>query len=200
MTPPYSVLYNVMTPPSSVFTNAPIQIRAANKAHGDGPKKTRTRDRAVRAMPAPDANAELQSNLDRRRLITHANAKSKSEKFPPPHQDGALGVPLGASHHIDPAFVPPDIPFSSTSFTYSKEPVQNWSGPLVDPVAVASRGKKYAARESTKSFTSKKDKSSNPRNFIQEKIADLLDPNVFTWPGIAVSAHSVVKKFVLSFT
>ncbi|KAL7259422.1 hypothetical protein ACSBR1_005342 [Camellia fascicularis] len=147
------------------------RIRAANKAHGDGPKKTRTRDRAVRAMPAPDANAELQSNLDRRRLITHANAKSKSEKFPPPHQDGALGVPLGASHHIDPAFVPPDIPFSSASFTYSKEPVQNWSGPLVDPMAVASRGKKYAARESTKSFTSKKDKSSNPRVKGKERMA-----------------------------
>ncbi|THF98642.1 hypothetical protein TEA_008908 [Camellia sinensis var. sinensis] len=157
---------------SSVCRNLSNEgIRAANKAHGDGPKKTRTRDRAVRAMPAPDANAELQSNLDRRRLITHANAKSKSEKFPPPHQDGALGVPLGASHHIDPAFVPPDIPFSSTSFTYSKEPVQNWSGPLVDPVAVASRGKKYAARESTKSFTSKKDKSSNPRVKGKERMA-----------------------------
>ncbi|CAA6663468.1 unnamed protein product [Spirodela intermedia] len=46
------------------------------------------------AIPAPDANAELQVNVDRRRMITHANAKSKSEKFPPPHQDGALGFPL----------------------------------------------------------------------------------------------------------
>ncbi|OMO98919.1 hypothetical protein COLO4_13625 [Corchorus olitorius] len=107
------------------------RLRAASKAQGDGARKPRTRDRA-RAMPAPEANAELQSNLDRRRLITHANAKSKSEKFPPPHQDGALGFPLGASHHIDPAFVPPDVPFSSTSFTYSKEPIQTWSGPLVD--------------------------------------------------------------------
>lgn len=38
--------------------------RAANKVHADGPKRTRARDRAVRAFPAPDANAELQSNLD----------------------------------------------------------------------------------------------------------------------------------------
>ncbi|GFY90623.1 protein kinase superfamily protein [Actinidia rufa] len=144
------------------------RLRAANKAQGDGAKKVRTRDRAVRAMPAPEANAELQSNLDqRRRLISHANAKSKSEKFPPPHQDGALGVPLGASHHIDPAFVPTDIPFSSTSFTYPKEPVPNWSGPLVDPVAVgASRRKKHDGRdtrESSKSFSGKKDKNSNHR-------------------------------------
>lgn len=133
--------------------------RAANKAQADGPKRTRARDRAVRAFPAPDANAELQSNLDRRRLISHANAKSKSEKFPPPHQDGALGVPLGASHHIDPALVPPDVPFSSTSFTYSKEPVQNWSGPLVDPAGSGGgRRKKNDARETRKFSTAKKDR------------------------------------------
>ncbi|KAF8394513.1 hypothetical protein HHK36_020723 [Tetracentron sinense] len=114
------------------------RLRAAGKANGDVVKRTRTRDRAVRAIPAPEANAELQSNLDRRRLITHANAKSKSEKFPPPHQDGALGFPVGSSHHID----PPDIPFSSTTFVYSKGPIQTWSGPLVDPAAGPPRRKK----------------------------------------------------------
>ncbi|KAJ6434318.1 hypothetical protein OIU84_017929 [Salix udensis] len=93
-------------------------------------------------MPAPDANAELPSNIDRRRLINHANAKSKSEKFPPPHQDGALGYPLGSSHHIDPALIPPDVPFSTTSFTYSKEPIQTWSGPLVDPAGVGAPRRK----------------------------------------------------------
>ncbi|MBA0827198.1 hypothetical protein Goarm_011993 [Gossypium armourianum] len=107
------------------------RLRAAGKAQGDGTRKTRTRNRA-RAVPAPEANAELQSNLERRRLISHANAKSKSEKFPPPHQDAAVGIPLGASHHIDPALVPPDIPFSSTSFPYPKEPFQTRSGPLVE--------------------------------------------------------------------
>ncbi|XAR54706.1 Cyclin-dependent kinase [Bertholletia excelsa] len=142
------------------------RLKAANKVHGDGAKKTRSRDR-VRAMPAHEANAELQSNFDRRRLITHANAKSKSEKFPPPHQDGALGVPLGASQHIDPAFVPIDIPFSTTSLTYLKEPVQNWSGPLVESTVIgASKGKKHAAgnsHESTKSFVGKREKTSNHR-------------------------------------
>ena len=75
--------------------------------------------------------------LQRRRLITHANAKSKSEKFPPPHEDGTLGYPLGSSHqhhmhHMDPGFDPPDVPFSS-NFSYGKPPIQTWSGPLVDP-------------------------------------------------------------------
>ncbi|XP_014518881.1 probable serine/threonine-protein kinase At1g54610 [Vigna radiata var. radiata] len=104
--------------------------RAAGKAQADGPKKHRTRDRGTKAFPAPEANAELQSNIDRRRLITHANAKSKSEKFPPPHQDGQLGFPLGSSHHIDPDTVPTDVSFTSTSYTYSKEPFQAWSGPI----------------------------------------------------------------------
>ncbi|KAG6701583.1 hypothetical protein I3842_08G172200 [Carya illinoinensis] len=121
------------------------RLKAPSKVQAEGAKKTRTRGRAVRAFPAPEANAELQSNLDRRRLISHANAKSKSEKFPPPHQDGQLGFPLGASNRIDPAIVPRDVPFSSTSLTYSKEPLQTWSGPLGDTGrAHAPRRKKNA--------------------------------------------------------
>ncbi|PON73944.1 Serine/threonine protein kinase [Parasponia andersonii] len=131
------------------------RLRAANKVQPDNAKKSRSRDRAVRAMPAPEANAELQANIDRRRLITHANAKSKSEKFPPPHQDGAVGFPVGSSHHIDPSAVPTDVPFSSTSFTYQKGPVQTWSGPLVDSAGggVLRRKKNTAGdtRETSKS-------------------------------------------------
>ncbi|CAI8615519.1 unnamed protein product [Vicia faba] len=106
--------------------------RAANKTRVDGSKKHRTRDRAVKGFPAPEANAELQSNIDRRRLITHGNAKSKSEKFPPPHQDAQLGVPLGSSHRIDPETIPADASFISTTYTYSKEPFQAWSGPIAN--------------------------------------------------------------------
>ncbi|GLT95248.1 hypothetical protein SLE2022_129400 [Rubroshorea leprosula] len=126
------------------------RLRASKKTQGDGTRKTRTRDHhAARAIAAPEANAELQPNIDRRRLITHANAKSKSEKFPPPHEDGALGFPLGASHHIDPAFVPQDVPFSSASFAYSKEPVQTSSGPLVDSSSTgAPKRKKHGAGDS----------------------------------------------------
>ncbi|XP_024960992.1 probable serine/threonine-protein kinase At1g54610 [Cynara cardunculus var. scolymus] len=129
------------------------RLRAAGKSNADGAKKTRTRERPARAVPAPEANAELQTNLDRRRLITHANAKSKSEKFPPPHQDGTLGYPLGSSHHMhmDPAFDPPDVPFSS-NFSYGKAPIQTWSGPLVDP---ASAGRKKHSDSTTTSKSSK---------------------------------------------
>ena len=36
--------------------------------------------------------------------------------------------------HMDPAFDPPDVPFSS-NFSYGKAPIQTWSGPLVEPAS-----------------------------------------------------------------
>ncbi|XP_028766214.1 probable serine/threonine-protein kinase At1g54610 [Neltuma alba] len=83
----------------------------------DGAKRVRVRERG-RAIPAPEANAEIQSNLDRWRVVTHANAKSKSEKFPPPHQDGAVGYPLDASHKGPVSFgaTEPDASFGSSVF------------------------------------------------------------------------------------
>ncbi|CAL9207552.1 unnamed protein product [Musa hybrid cultivar] len=112
------------------------RLRTAGvKANVNESKKMRSRDRASRAVPAPEANAELQVNIDRRRLITHANAKSKSEKFPPPHQDGAVGHQLDSSLRIDPSFGHSDASFS-TVFPYQKGPLTAWSGPLIDPAAV----------------------------------------------------------------
>ncbi|KAL9255371.1 putative serine/threonine-protein kinase [Drosera capensis] len=120
--------------------------KAAAKPNADGLKRSRRRSRAVRGIPAPEANAELQANIDRRHMISYANAQNKGEKFPPPHQDGTLGYPLGASHHMDPTFNPPDIPFSTTNFSFAKAPVHTLSGPLVDSAAMgASRRKKHAA-------------------------------------------------------
>ncbi|KAK4734919.1 hypothetical protein R3W88_009180 [Solanum pinnatisectum] len=84
------------------------------KAHtGDGVKKVR-REKVSRAIPAPEANAELQPNLDRWRMMTQANAKSKSEKFPPPHQDGAVGYPLNASHNVPASFSIANASFDSS--------------------------------------------------------------------------------------
>nr|GLL42075.1 probable serine/threonine-protein kinase At1g54610 isoform X1 [Ipomoea trifida]GMD60664.1 probable serine/threonine-protein kinase At1g54610 [Ipomoea batatas] len=115
------------------------RLRVAGRRNADVVRRSRQRDRATKAIPAPEANAELQANIDRRRLITHANAKSKSEKFPPPHQDGTLGYPLGSSHHhhIDTSLHPPEVPFTSINFSYSKDPIQTWSGPLREPAAAA---------------------------------------------------------------
>ncbi|XP_010524900.1 PREDICTED: probable serine/threonine-protein kinase At1g54610 [Tarenaya hassleriana] len=89
--------------------------RNAQKAQGESGGRVRPRKRAPRAMPAPEANAENQSNID-------GNPKSKSEKFPPPHQDGTLGfLPEG---WIDP---------SEITSCSNEPPLQMWSGPLATP-------------------------------------------------------------------
>lgn len=82
----------------------------------EGPRRVKARDRVGRAIPAPEANAEAQGNLDRWRVKTQANAKSKSEKFPPPHQDGAVGYPQDASHKGPLSFLTTDASFGSTIF------------------------------------------------------------------------------------
>ena len=40
------------------------RLRATSKANPDGVRRSRQRDRAMRGIPAPEANAELQANLD----------------------------------------------------------------------------------------------------------------------------------------
>lgn len=70
------------------------QRNLAAKSRADGSKRvsSRERERRSKAVPAPEANAELPENLQRRRVVAaHYSTKSKSEKFPPPHEDGALG-------------------------------------------------------------------------------------------------------------
>mgnify|MGYP004708479027 FL=1 len=46
------------------ITCSNCRLRAAGRVNVDGTKKSRMRDRAVRAIPAPEANAELQANID----------------------------------------------------------------------------------------------------------------------------------------
>ncbi|KAL0877209.1 hypothetical protein Bca101_026914 [Brassica carinata] len=71
------------------------KVLAGKSSGGDGTRRISYRgDRTGRAIPAPEANAEIQSNLDRWRMVPQTHGRSKSEKFPPPHQDGALGNPV----------------------------------------------------------------------------------------------------------
>lgn len=67
-----------------------------------------------RAVPAPEANAELQTNLDRLRMMSDAKLRSKSDKFPPPHQDAAVG-----GHTLDPSQGAISFGRTGASFTSS---------------------------------------------------------------------------------
>ncbi|CAA2966486.1 probable serine threonine- kinase At1g54610 [Olea europaea subsp. europaea] len=88
------------------------------KAHVvDGTRRMRIHERVGRAIPAPEANAEIQANLDRMRVESQANAKTKSERFPPPHQDGSVGYPMDTSLQNCPvSFGASDASFSSSIF------------------------------------------------------------------------------------
>ncbi|XP_078445583.1 putative serine/threonine-protein kinase At1g54610 isoform X1 [Wolffia australiana] len=86
--------------PPSKELDAKIRDEEARRARAqsgrynpNGSRKSRPRERPPRAMPAPEANAELQANLDRQR-----KGRSKSEKFPAPHEDGGpVGLSLAAA-------------------------------------------------------------------------------------------------------
>ncbi|XP_073317845.1 probable serine/threonine-protein kinase At1g54610 [Primulina huaijiensis] len=80
----------------------------------DGNRRTRVREKVSRAIPAPEANAELQTNLNRLRVMSDIKGKSKSEKFPPPHQDGAVGHHLNSSQIGPESFTGADLSFSSS--------------------------------------------------------------------------------------
>ncbi|MCO5592015.1 hypothetical protein L7F22_046009 [Adiantum nelumboides] len=73
------------------------QRAGTGRSRADTSKRT-GRERAHRAIPAPEANAEMQANIQaRRRALAQSQGKSKSEKFPPAHEDGVVGFPLEPS-------------------------------------------------------------------------------------------------------
>ncbi|KAK6924619.1 Protein kinase domain [Dillenia turbinata] len=110
--------------PPSKELDVKLRDEAARRQRGvngkanaaDNTRRVRARDRGGRAEPAPEANAELQANLDKWRVVTQANARSRSEKFPPPHQDGAVGFPADKPHNGPISFGAPDTSFSSSIF------------------------------------------------------------------------------------
>ncbi|KAF0924489.1 hypothetical protein E2562_010136 [Oryza meyeriana var. granulata] len=79
-------------------------------------KRARAQNRRSQAVPAPEANAELQVNLNRWKAAMPGNAESKSEKFPPPHEDGAMGVTMNRWCSGTQSVAPLNTLSSSTSF------------------------------------------------------------------------------------
>uniref|UniRef100_A0A0E0BYQ3 [RNA-polymerase]-subunit kinase n=1 Tax=Oryza meridionalis TaxID=40149 RepID=A0A0E0BYQ3_9ORYZ len=91
-------------PPSKEFDakrreeEARRQGIAGGKQHKYDPER---RTRESRAVPAPDANAELVSSLQKRQ--NQVNAKSRSEMFNPSKEDSASGFPIEPPRPTHPA-------------------------------------------------------------------------------------------------
>eukprot|EP00252_Welwitschia_mirabilis_P018751 TRINITY_DN4185_c0_g3_i1.p1 TRINITY_DN4185_c0_g3~~TRINITY_DN4185_c0_g3_i1.p1 ORF type:complete len:848 (-),score=172.28 TRINITY_DN4185_c0_g3_i1:527-3070(-) len=61
------------------------------RGHHDGSKRVSQESRAI---PAPEANAELAVSIQRRRLMAQGSSMSKSEKFNARQEDDAVGFPI----------------------------------------------------------------------------------------------------------
>ncbi|KAK6783916.1 hypothetical protein RDI58_017370 [Solanum bulbocastanum] len=67
--------------PSSLPQCPPSKEIDAKKTEIEGSRvQSYARDKSVRAVPAPEANAELKSSIDRRQLIAHSEAWDRLEK------------------------------------------------------------------------------------------------------------------------
>ncbi|KAL8167333.1 hypothetical protein V2J09_008832 [Rumex salicifolius] len=91
-------------PPSKEF-DAKLRDEEARRAAGNKGHKAdleRKASRESRAVPAPDANAELAVSMQKRQV--NQNSRSRSEKFNPQQEDIASGFPMEPprpSHGID---------------------------------------------------------------------------------------------------
>ncbi|KAL4555035.1 hypothetical protein LXL04_037646 [Taraxacum kok-saghyz] len=121
-------------PPSKEFDaklrdeEARRQAAAGGKAHRADPERRATRD--SRAMPAPEANAELASSLQKRQ----GQSYSRSEKFNPQQEESASGFP------IDPPRPSQNMEEDQNNNNIHKR--ASHSGPLVQRANWSKSGKK----------------------------------------------------------
>ncbi|XP_010694981.2 probable serine/threonine-protein kinase At1g54610 isoform X1 [Beta vulgaris subsp. vulgaris] len=124
-------------PPSKEFDakmrdeEARRQGAGGSRAHRGDPEKKGTRE--SRAIPAPDANAELVVSMQKRQA--QSNSKSRSEKFNPHQEDVASGFP------IEPPRATQAMEESGISRQGHHHKRSSHSGPLVNPAAWAKAGK-----------------------------------------------------------
>ncbi|KAI3753751.1 hypothetical protein L2E82_25813 [Cichorium intybus] len=126
-------------PPSKEFDakirdeEARRQAAVGGKAHRPDPERRATRE--SRAMPAPEANAELVSSLQKRQ----GQSYSRSEKFNPQQEESASGFP------IDPPRASQNMDEQQTNNLHKRA---SHSGPLVQRATWSKAGKKVDSNAS----------------------------------------------------
>ncbi|KAG5546223.1 hypothetical protein RHGRI_018414 [Rhododendron griersonianum] len=125
-------------PPSKEFDakvrdeEARRQAAAGDKGHRYDPERKGARE--SRAFPAPDANAELASSMQKRH--SQSNSKSRSEKFNPNPEEVASGFPIDPPRPSQVVEEPSIDPHDQLHKRASSH-----SGPLVHRAAWAKAGK-----------------------------------------------------------
>uniref|UniRef100_A0A5B6YZ00 Protein kinase domain-containing protein n=1 Tax=Davidia involucrata TaxID=16924 RepID=A0A5B6YZ00_DAVIN len=124
-------------PPSKEFDakvrdeEARRQAAAGNKGHRYDLEKRGTRE--SRAIPAPDANAELVLSMQKRQ--GQSNSKSRSEKFNPHQEEVASGFPIDPPR---PSQAAEEARIDRQGYLHKRA---SHSGPLVHQAALAKAGK-----------------------------------------------------------
>ncbi|WMV36841.1 hypothetical protein MTR67_030226 [Solanum verrucosum] len=125
--------------PSSLPQCPPSKEINAKKTEIEGSRvRSYARDKSVRAVPAPEANAELKSNIDRRQLIAHSETWNRLEKTNEYVSGGVINEGTNSSTF----FQVSSRKEGSENYTQReirKEPIHDikgkkkWSGPLPVP-------------------------------------------------------------------
>ncbi|KAH0649968.1 hypothetical protein KY284_029880 [Solanum tuberosum] len=125
--------------PSSLPQCPPSKEIDAKKTEIEGSRvRSYARDKSVRAVPAPEANAELKSNIDRRQLIAHSETWNRLEKTNEYVSGGVINEGTNSSTF----FQVSSRKEGSENYTQReirKEPIHDikgkkkWSGPLPVP-------------------------------------------------------------------
>ncbi|XP_006361660.1 probable serine/threonine-protein kinase At1g54610 [Solanum tuberosum] len=125
--------------PSSLPQCPPRKEIDAKKTEIEGSRvRSYARDKSVRAVPAPEANAELKSNIDRRQLIAHSETWNRLEKT----NEYVSGCVINEGTNSSTFFQVSSRKEGSENYTQReirKEPIHDikgkkkWSGPLPVP-------------------------------------------------------------------
>lgn len=149
-------------PPSKEF-DAKIRDEEARrqKAAGGrarGPDATKRSGHLTKAVPAPDANAELAASIQKRRLVSLAAAKSYSEKFSAKQEDSAVGFriapPCPAEGGGGQLYVPPLAHSGQLSIPSAGLKKQREGDPCMAPPRPPSRSTKSVTVSDFKSQSS----------------------------------------------
>ncbi|BBN05880.1 cyclin-dependent kinase 12/13 [Marchantia polymorpha subsp. ruderalis] len=168
-------------PPSKEF-DAKIRDEEARRQRAQGGRtrgsdagrRPSGRDRISKAVPAPDANAELPMSMHKRRMNSQASSKSKSEKFAPLHEDSAVGFPIDPPRqgHITSEVrgtspVPPARPFAAPSVSSRSGP-QPMVNPNLPGASWAKKHKEEDLRMAPQRPLSRPTKSMTVSDFTQQ--------------------------------
>ncbi|XP_074567471.1 putative serine/threonine-protein kinase At1g54610 isoform X1 [Curcuma longa] len=109
--------------------------------------RIKLRNASCRGPVASQHSAHVQIELDRRKLLSSASATSRTERFPPPHLDAAIGASFSASLDDTASFTTTDELFISPALAASQKNTAIVTVSSVDYLSRMSSRRNYIGRK-----------------------------------------------------